>query len=79
MTWNLGGINADGKVIAKFVSEPGSPLSPQGVQASWAMEGILASGIGLSIVHGELEAGLDLVEVEKAVTTGKYLAEAVTQ
>lgn len=79
MTWNLGDVNADGKVIAKFVSEPGSPLAPQGIQASWAMEGILASGIGLSVVHGELEAGLELVEVEKAVTTGKYLAEAVTQ
>ena len=79
MTWNLGEVPNDGKVIAKFVSEPGSPLAPQGVQASWAMEGVLASGIGLSVVRGDLEAGLDLVQVEKAVTTGKYLAEAVTQ
>jgi len=79
MTWNMDDITDGGKIIAKFLSEPGSPLTPQGVQANWSVEGSLSSGIGIDVVHGDLEIGLDFAEVKKLVTTGKYLAEAVTQ
>ena len=78
MTWTLGSVS-EGKIIAKFVSEAGEALSPIGVQASWSIEGRLSSGIGLSVVKGDLEADVDFEEVQKAITTGKYLAEAVIQ
>jgi len=79
MTWNLDDVTEGGKIIAKFSSEAGTPLSPQNVQASWQVEGSLASGIGIDVVHGDLEMGLDFAEVKKVVTTGKYLSEAVPQ
>jgi len=79
MTWNMDEISDNGKIIAKFTSEPGNPLSPTGVQASWSAEGNLCSGIGIDVVHGDVEIGLDFAEVKKVVTTGKYLAEAVSQ
>lgn len=75
MTWDLGKIEGnEGKIIAKFSSEAGEVLKPQGVQASWAAEGILASGIGIEVVGQE---GWKFEEVTKGLSTGKYLAEAV--
>lgn len=75
MKWTLGDVTEDGKVIAKFVSEPGQPLSPSSVQASWSAEGALISDIDLGVVHGALETGLDFSEVKKGVATGKYVVE----
>ncbi len=76
MTWNVNEMTGtEGKIIAKFVSERGEPMSPQGVQASWAVEGLLVSGLGLEVVDGQLEGGWSFEEVRKGVTTGKYLAE----
>jgi hypothetical protein len=77
MKWTLGNVSEDGKVIAKFISDPGAALSPQGVQASWGVEDVLCSGIDLGVVHGGLETSLDLAEVKKGVTTGKYFVEVV--
>lgn len=72
MTWNVGTLQqGDGKIIAKFTNELPGALTPIGVQASWAVEGQLASGIGIQVVDGRLE------EVTKGLVTGKYLAEAV--
>ncbi len=52
-------------------------MGPQGVQASWAIEGVLCSGLGMEVVGGELEGGWRFEEVRRGVTTGKYLAEPV--
>jgi hypothetical protein len=79
MTWSLGEAGREGKVIAKFINEPGTTLDPLGVQASWAIEGQLSSGIGLSVVPGELETDLTFSEVKKATTNGKYMAEPIAQ
>lgn len=78
MKWNLGNVAEDNKIIAKFVSEPGAILSPSNVQASWSVDGVLSSGIGLDVVHGELETGLDFAEVKKGTISGKYVAEVAS-
>ena len=78
MTWNVDEMSGtDGKIIAKFTTEPGEAMTPQAVQASWAVEGVLGSGIGLEVVDGALEGGWTFEEVRKGVTTGKYLAEPI--
>jgi hypothetical protein len=42
------------------------------------MEGTLISGLGLEVVAGEIEGdGWRFEEIQKGVTTGKYLAEPV--
>jgi hypothetical protein len=65
-------------LIARFTTEPGEAMSTLGVQASWAMEGSLVSGLGLEVVAGELEGDKwRFEEIKKGVTTGKYLAEPV--
>jgi hypothetical protein len=70
--------SGSGKLIARFTTEPGEAMSTQGVQASWALEGSLVSGLGLEVVSGEIEGdGWKFEEVKKGVTTGKYLAEPV--
>jgi hypothetical protein len=70
--------SGSGKLIARFTTEPGEAMSTQGVQASWALEGSLVSGLGLEVVSGEIEGdGWKFAEVKKGVTTGKYLAEPV--
>lgn len=77
MTWKVDDFTgAEGKIIARFTTEPGEPMVPQGVQASWALEGVLGSGLGIEVVEGELEGrGWKFEEVKKGLTTGKYLAE----
>ncbi len=78
MTWNINEMTGtEGKIIAKLTTEPGGPMGPQGVQASWAIEGVLCSGLGMEVVGGELEGGWRFEEVRRGVTTGKYLAEPV--
>lgn len=78
LTWNLSDVQEAGKLIARFTTEPGEVMSPQGVQASWAVEGSLVSGLGLEVVAGEIEGdSWRFEEVKKGITTGKYLAEAV--
>ncbi|ODN97227.1 hypothetical protein I350_08207 [Cryptococcus amylolentus CBS 6273] len=82
MQWKLDELDGEGKIIAKFTSESGSgeAMSPQGVQASWAVEGSLISGLGIEIVPGQLEGdGWKFEEVRQNTTTGKYLAEASGQ
>jgi hypothetical protein len=75
MTWDLGTVEGrEGKIIAKFSSEAGEVLKPQGVQASWAAEGVLASGIGIEVVG---EGAWKFEEVTKGLSTGRYFAEAV--
>ncbi|WVQ76222.1 hypothetical protein IAR50_005887 [Cryptococcus sp. DSM 104548] len=79
MQWKLDELNGEGKIIAKFTSETGSgeAMTPQGVQASWAVEGSLISGLGIEIVPGQLEGDVwNFEEVRKSTTTGRYLAEA---
>nr|XP_031863520.1 uncharacterized protein CI109_000770 [Kwoniella shandongensis]KAA5530592.1 hypothetical protein CI109_000770 [Kwoniella shandongensis] len=77
MQWKLDALPAkEGKIIAKFITEPGEALSPQGVQTSWSVEGTLTSGLGLEVVSGEIEGNQwTFEEVQKNVTAGKYLAE----
>jgi hypothetical protein len=78
LTWNLDQVQDAGKLIARFTTEPGEAMSTLGVQASWAMEGSLVSGLGLEVVAGELEGDKwRFEEIKKGVTTGKYLAEPV--
>ena len=78
LTWNIGQVQEAGKLIARFTSEPGEAMSTLGVQASWAMEGSLVSGLGLEVVSGEIEGdNWRFEEIKKGVTTGKYLAEPV--
>jgi hypothetical protein len=78
LTWNLDQVQEAGKLIARFTTEPGEAMSTLGVQASWAMEGSLVSGLGLEVVSGEIEGdGWRFEEIKKGVTTGKYLAEPV--
>ena len=78
MTWNVDEMTGtEGKIIARFTTEPGEAMVPQAVQASWAVEGVLGSGIGMEVVDGELEGGWTFEEVRKGVTTGKYLAEPI--
>ena len=77
LTWTLNDLQEQGKLIARFTNEAGE-MSPQGVQASWAIEGSLISGLGLEVVSGEIEGdSWKFEEVKKGITTGKYLAEAV--
>jgi hypothetical protein len=77
MTWKVDDFaGAEGKIIARFTTEPGEPMVPQGIQASWALEGVLGSGLGIEVVEGDLEGrGWKFEEVKKGLTTGKYLAE----
>lgn len=78
LTWSLDDLQDRGKIIARFTTEPGEIMSPQGVQASWAVEGRLASGLDLTVVPGEIEGdSWKFEEVKKGITTGKYLAEPV--
>lgn len=81
LTWNLNELQETGKLIARFTNESdgeGGLMSPQGVQASWAIEGSLISGLGLEVVPGELEGDRwKFEEVKKGITTGKYIAEAI--
>jgi hypothetical protein len=77
MKWELNDFSGtEGKIIARFTTEPGEPMLPQGVQASWALEGILGSGLDIEVVGGEIEGHeWKFEEVKKGLTTGKYLAE----
>ena len=76
MTWNVNEMTGtEGKIIAKFSTESGEPMGPLGVQASWAVEGLLGSELGMEVVGGVLGGGWRFEEVRKGVTTGKYLAE----
>lgn len=79
LTWSLADVQESGKLIARFTTEQGGEvMSPQGVQASWAVEGNLVSGLGLEVVPGEIEGDLwKFEEIKKGITTGKYLAEAI--
>lgn len=77
MTWQLPAYGGEeGKIIAKFTSEAGEALSPQGVMATFTVDGALGSGLGIELVDGP-QAGLRFEEVKKGLITGKYLAEAV--
>jgi hypothetical protein len=78
LTWNVDQVQESGKLIARFTTEPGEAMSTLGVQATWAMDGTLISGLGLEVVAGEIEGdGWRFEEIKKGVTTGKYLAEPV--
>ena len=78
MTWDLGSaISNEGKVIAKFVTGSEETLSPQNVQATWTLPGVLSSGLGLEIVQGDLESDWTFSDVQKQTSSGKYLAEPV--
>lgn len=78
MTWKMDEVQPGGKIIARFTTDPGEVMTPQGVQASWAAEGVLVSGLGVDVVAGALEGhSWKFEEVKKGVTTGKYLAEPV--
>ena len=77
MAWKLNDTNLDGKVIARFTSEPGELMKPLNCQASWAVEDVLASDIGLKVILGDLEGGWTFEEIKKAVVAGKYMAEPV--
>ncbi|KAK8845530.1 hypothetical protein IAR55_006245 [Kwoniella newhampshirensis] len=81
MQWKLDSLpSKEGKIIAKFITEPGEALTPQGVQTSWSAEGRLTSGLGLEVVSGELEGNQwAFEEIQKSVTAGKYLAEPTVQ
>ncbi|WVQ80255.1 hypothetical protein IAT38_002360 [Cryptococcus sp. DSM 104549] len=76
MQWRLDTLEPEGKIIAKFATEPGEAMVPSGVQTSWGVEGQLVSGLDVEVVGGDLEGhGWAFEEVRKSVTTGKYLAE----
>ncbi|WWC66637.1 uncharacterized protein I206_100540 [Kwoniella pini CBS 10737] len=80
MTWKLDTVPAGpGKIIAKFVTDPsgGEVLSPQNVLVTFNSEGVLASGLGIEIVDGDLEGhSWRFEEIKKGVISGKYSAEA---
>ena len=76
MTWKLDEPTGDGgKIVARFLTEAGEPMAPQGVQASWGVEGALGSELGVEVVDGQLEGGWRFEEVKKGVIAGKYMAE----
>ena len=77
MTWDMGNMSTDGKIIAKFVTAPGEALAPQGVQATWTLSGVLGSDIGLEVIKGDLESDWTFEEVQKQLCSGKYLAEPI--
>jgi hypothetical protein len=78
LTWNMDKVEEAGKLIARFTTEPGEAMSTQGVQATFAVEGSLVSGLGLEVVSGEIEGdGWRFEEIKKGVATGKYLAEPI--
>ncbi|ORY20449.1 Muniscin C-terminal mu homology domain-domain-containing protein [Naematelia encephala] len=73
MTWSIPDAAEPGKIMARFVTDPGEALVPQGILASWSAEGVLGSGLGVEVVQSD--AGLGFEEVNKGVVTGKYIAE----
>nr|ODN88741.1 hypothetical protein L203_02755 [Cryptococcus depauperatus CBS 7841] len=75
--WKLDELPSDGKIIAKFLTEGEDSMSPIGIQAAWAVEGKLISGLGIDIVSGEIEGNWKFDEIRKSTTTGKYLVEPV--
>ncbi|OCF36197.1 hypothetical protein I316_02070 [Kwoniella heveanensis BCC8398] len=81
MQWKLGQLpltSEGGKIIAKFITEPGEAMSPVNVQAAFGIEGSLLSGLGVEVVNGELEGhAWRFEEVKKGTVAGKYLAEPV--
>lgn len=78
MNWTIGPSppNGEGKIVARFISEPGGVLNPQGVYATWTSEDSLVSGLGIEIVNsGGNHEGWMFEDVKKGVMAGKYLAE----
>lgn len=63
ITWDLGEISGPGKIIAKFTTD--GELQPGNISASWKTDGLLS------------DINVNLDEVQKKTTTGKYLAEPV--
>ena len=63
ITWDLGQVEGSGKIIAKFTTD--GELQPANVTASWKTDGLLS------------DIDINIPEVQKTTTTGKYLAEPV--
>ena len=76
MSWKVPISDGPAKAVARLVTEPGEAMVPQGVQCSWAVEGLLGSGLGVEVVSGS-DGIQGFEEVKKGLTTGKYLAEPV--
>ncbi|ORX34767.1 Muniscin C-terminal mu homology domain-domain-containing protein [Kockovaella imperatae] len=77
MTWDLDSIASEGKIIAKFVTGPGETLTPLGVQATWTLKGAVSSDLGLEVVPGDLESDWTFSNVQRQMSSGKYLAEPI--
>ncbi|WWC58213.1 uncharacterized protein I303_100749 [Kwoniella dejecticola CBS 10117] len=80
MTWKMDQLPiGQGKIIAKFITDAttGESLTPQNVLVTFNSEGVLASGLGIEVVDGDIE-GHDwrFEEIKKGVISGKYSAEA---
>jgi hypothetical protein len=85
MTWKADDlpIGGAGKIAARFLTEAGSIGQPENVTVKWRADGLLTSGLGISIVSSGSEAtaatgpgsSWHFEEVRKAVVSGKYIAE----
>ncbi|KAK4688886.1 hypothetical protein P7C73_g1218, partial [Tremellales sp. Uapishka_1] len=80
MTWKLGELQGlEGKIVARFVTEAGEgEMRPVGVDATWGLEGVLASGLGVEVVDSQGSVRV-FEEIKKGLTAGKYSAEPTVQ